>query len=423
MIHQNENSRGRRFFRWTCPEFACQDCLDLLCQEGFRFSRVPEVPGAWVELEGPFALGGSLANYLGLMYIQDLASMLPALLLNPCRGSRVLDMCASPGGKTAQLSEMSGESGLVIANEPNSRRYETLRANVTRLNLVNVAITGYEGQDLPAKDILFDYILVDAPCSGWGTADKHPEVLKIWTEERTGPLTELQKKLLISASDLLAPGGTLVYSTCTTNEQENRKQVEQILERSDLIASQRAENMHRELALQGLHPAGEGMLNFDGREMGAQSFFMAALEKPGRMKQITDMNASPPRNWEPVDPGVLRIGEKPRYAGFYVFRDRMFVLPHKVLPYVRQGLKVRGYYAGKRTRSKYLLSPRLRVFGDQDSEKGYRVHTVQEVRRIISGQSIYPSQCAEVAQIGFYWKELFLGRLKLSRGRAFWSEK
>ena len=423
MNHQNENIRGRRFFRWTCQEFEHEDCNELLREEGFRFNRVPQVPGAWFEHEGPFALGGSLANYFGLMYIQDLASMLPALLLNPCEGSRVLDMCASPGGKTAQLSEMSGKTGLVVANEPNSRRNETLRANVNRLNLVNVAITGYEGQVLPGKDIFFDYILVDAPCSGWGTVDKHPEVLKMWTDEKTGPLIELQKRLLISASELLSPGGTLVYSTCTTNEQENRKQVEMILDRSDLITSQRAEKLRRDLALPGLRQAGEGMLNFDGRKMGAQSFFMAALEKPGKIEQATDIDLSPPHNWEPVDPGVFRIGEKPRHAGFYVFRDRVFVLQHEVLPYARQGLKVRGYYAGKRTGRKFLLSPRLRVFGDKNPEKGYRVDSVHEARGIVSGQSIYPPGSTEAEQTGFYFRDLLLGWLKAVRGRVFWSEK
>ncbi|HCF04809.1 MAG TPA: RNA methyltransferase, partial [Desulfomicrobiaceae bacterium] len=161
-------------------------------------------------------MGRSLAARLGLIYIQDISSMVPPLVLAPHPGDVVLDLCASPGSKTGMLAEAVGLWGMVVANEPNPRRLATLRANMRQIGAVEVVTTSFARFPRLPSAQGFPRILVDAPCSGWGTAHKHPEVLRLWRDDKTQTLESLQRALLARAAEILAPGGVLVYSTCTT---------------------------------------------------------------------------------------------------------------------------------------------------------------------------------------------------------------
>lgn len=126
-------------------------------------------------LAEPFPLGGSLAATWGFLYIQDRSSMLPPLALAPERGACVLDCCASPGSKTGFLAQLVGPEGLVLGNEPAKPRLATLRRNLAALNLFQTVTCSWPGERLPMSDASWDRILLDPPCSGWGTTDKHPQ--------------------------------------------------------------------------------------------------------------------------------------------------------------------------------------------------------------------------------------------------------
>ena len=117
--------------------------------------------------------------------------MLPPLALGPQPGARVLDMCASPGSKTGLLAQLTGPHGLVLGNEPNSSRLATLRRNLQQLNLLQTVTCCCPGEQLPLPDASWDLILLDPPCSGWGTTDRHPSVLKLWNvpHQRTQPVS------------------------------------------------------------------------------------------------------------------------------------------------------------------------------------------------------------------------------------------
>jgi len=196
----------------------------LLAAQGFAFEPEPFFAAARRLTAEPFPLGSSIAATFGLIYIQDRSSMLPPVLLGAREGDVCLDMCASPGGKTGILAGLAGNAGFVLAAEASRERLATLRQNLRRMGAVNAATIGVESQHLAVSPGVFDAILLDPPCSGWGTVDKNPRVLEVWTPEKAETLVRLQRLLLARAAELLKPGGRLMYSTCTTNVRENEEQ-------------------------------------------------------------------------------------------------------------------------------------------------------------------------------------------------------
>ena len=220
-----KNSPAMRSFRLVCTREQIPLVEDLLGAQGFRFESEPFSPVARRLTHEPLPLGSSLAAMFGYIYIQDRSSMLPPLMLNPPPGAAVLDMCASPGSKTGFLGQLVGRTGFALGNEPSKARLATLRRNLQLLNLFCCCTCSYPGEKLPLRAASWDRIQLDPPCSGWGTAEKNPQVLQLWQGDKVKPLIALQRRLLAEAARLLAPGGCLVYSTCTTNTEENEEQL------------------------------------------------------------------------------------------------------------------------------------------------------------------------------------------------------
>jgi 16S rRNA (cytosine967-C5)-methyltransferase len=161
----------------------------------------------------------------GAWWVQDAAAALPARLLEPRPGERIADLCAAPGGKTAQLA-VAGAS--VLAVDRSAKRLKRLEENLGRLGLSAetraIDAAAFEGE-------AFDAILLDAPCSATGTIRRHPDVA--WTKgpEDVQKLADLQRRLLDAAARLLRPGGRLVYCTCSLEPEEGERQAEAFLER------------------------------------------------------------------------------------------------------------------------------------------------------------------------------------------------
>ncbi len=174
----------------------------------------------------------TLEHWLGLFYLQERVQAAPVLALDPQPEEQVLDLCAAPGGKTVDIAIRMRNTGSILANEPNGRRQQALLTNVNRLGLWNVTATEYRGQDFPGP-AAFDRILVDAPCSAEGTLRKHASLRDGAAPAAIARLARLQRMLLLRAFDLLAPRGTLVYSTCTFAPEENEAVVSHLLERRD----------------------------------------------------------------------------------------------------------------------------------------------------------------------------------------------
>lgn len=178
------------------------------------------------------AIGKTLQHFTGSLYIQSLSSMLPVLALQPEPGDKVLDLCAAPGSKTTYLSEQMGNSGVIVANEISSSRSKKLSANVTRMGCQNVILTQTDGVALSSfYGQEFDRVLLDAPCSSEGYGRRDPRFYdQMWSEHKVFEAAKLQRKLIESAFKMLAPGGTLLYSTCTTAPEENELVVQHLLD-------------------------------------------------------------------------------------------------------------------------------------------------------------------------------------------------
>ena len=193
--------------------------------------EIKEIPGVYLIHTGKKDITASAQFKEGMFYIQNLSSLIPVLALNPTASDTILDMCAAPGGKTFNICNMSLNKADVYVNEANRVRVQGLKEVITMFNLNIKDIYTVPAQGLyHVLNNKFTKILIDAPCSSEGLINLSDEkTLKYWNQKKVKQLRNLQKKIIASAYKLLAPGGTLVYSTCTYSPEENEVVVNYIL--------------------------------------------------------------------------------------------------------------------------------------------------------------------------------------------------
>lgn len=225
-----------------------------------------------------FSLGNSLPFFKGdflkkgTAYVQNRASMIPALILEPKAGDHVLDMCAAPGSKTTQMAAMMGNEGTVTAWDLYPHKIRIIEDNCRRLGITCVKAAVQDSTaDVPAAHGQYDKVLLDAPCSGLGVIGRKMEIRWRRTEQDLSIFPPLQRNLLNRAADYVKRGGCLVYSTCTLAAEENEENVRWFL----------AAHPDFELvpfALPGL--SGEnGMLTLWPDVHGSDGFFAAELRR------------------------------------------------------------------------------------------------------------------------------------------------
>jgi NOL1/NOP2/sun family putative RNA methylase len=191
------------------------------CKEGF-----------WIEHKKDERrdVGNLIEHALGHFYVQEPASMIPPVVLNPKAGERVLDMCAAPGSKATQIAAMMKNKGVLVANDYKGVRLAALGINMQRMGATNSVITLMDAFRIKGK---FDRILLDAPCSGTGTIRKSLKTLEIWNAGMVKRLARQQQSMLRHAFSLLRPGGTMVYSTCSIDPAENEGVVDSLLKEQE----------------------------------------------------------------------------------------------------------------------------------------------------------------------------------------------
>ncbi len=416
---------SRRSFRFSCLQEEIPVAEEMLRLQGFFFEPDPFFSPARRLLSGPGPLGNSLAGFFGLIYIQDRASMLPPLALDPHGGASVLDMCSSPGSKTSQLAWLVGPHGLVLGNEPSPIRLANLRRNLHTMGLMQTVTCCRSGESLPLPDASWDYIQLDPPCSGWGTVEKNPKVMEIWKDDKVAPLVRLQKDLLREAERLLRPGGVVVYSTCTTDVEENEKQVLFACEELGLVLEPLGD-------LPGFEfqpPAGcEGVWCLNPKPGDTQGFFVARLRKPGKAEGPVPYTETPVQAEVVSESRLREQGVDPRHiqAEIGMFGGSLHALPVQALATLPESLHWQGLYVGKTGKNGDIrLSPRIRLEGpgahvDLEGPAGLKL-----IAGLLQGQSLpAPDSVPAGARTALLrWNGLPLGRLNVKNKRLIWSER
>ena len=195
---------------------------------GYRCRELPWYHGAF-RVDGLEKPGRTLEYHLGIYHVQEEVSLVPAVAMEPQPKERVLDLCAAPGGKTAQVAVMMALSGTLVANDVRSDRLRALRGNAERLGLLNVVVTANDGVRFPLGAGPFDRILLDVPCSCEGNVRRAPSAAFPDQGSFLTGRSGLQATLLGRAWKLLRPGGTLVYATCTFAPEENEMVLDHVL--------------------------------------------------------------------------------------------------------------------------------------------------------------------------------------------------
>ena len=203
---------------------------ERLEKRGIKVTEVDSLPGA-LGIEGYDYLAGLPEFQEGLFQVQDLSSMLAVEAAGVKKGDYCIDVCAAPGGKTVYMAEKAGADGYVDARDLTEYKAELIRENCRRLGLSN---TGVSVKDACVKDEASvgkaDVVLADLPCSGLGVIGKKTDIRYRMSQEQQGELAKLQREILDTVQSYVKPGGTLLYSTCTINPEENEENAEWFLE-------------------------------------------------------------------------------------------------------------------------------------------------------------------------------------------------
>lgn len=259
-------------FRKTFPQKL--EALSF-CDDGFLLS----------DAEG---IGRRPEHHAGAIYLQDPGAMSTLNAVKLSHGWRCADLCAAPGGKSSQISSAIGDDGFLLANEYVPKRAKILVGNIERLGLKNTVVTSKDTEELAALyPESFDFVLADVPCSGEGMFRKNELAVSEWSEENVMKCALRGSRILDAAAKMTAPGGLLLYSTCTFSLEENEGQVAAFLSRHPEFSVTPAEERVRRVTLPGIDTDGthfpgveECRRYYPHRAPGEGQFF-ALLQKAG----------------------------------------------------------------------------------------------------------------------------------------------
>lgn len=252
-----------------------KDVLSRLEHKGYSFQRIPWYKfGYWFEGE---AIGNTLEHFLGYIYVQEAVSMVPPLVLEPKEDDCVLDVCAAPGSKTTQVSEIMQNRGIIVANDNDYTRLKALKANLERLGCMNIIVTYMNGLEFSRFKETFDKILLDAPCSSEGAVRKNWNILSAWNLKMIRRLSNIQKQLISACIKALKPDGVLVYSTCTLSPEENEDVVEYALRHFDVKLEKIKINGLK--TREGLTESTKPCIRIWPQDNNTEGFFIAKLVK------------------------------------------------------------------------------------------------------------------------------------------------
>ena len=216
-----------RAFRVNPIKISAERLLPLL---PFSASSLSFPAGAY-RVESDEKVGHLPAHHAGTFYMQDPSAMSAIAAADIPRNAKVLDLCAAPGGKSTQIASLLDDGGVLVSNEYVSARCRILQGNLERMGVRNAIVTNLDAASLAAfYGAVFDFVVVDAPCSGEGMFRKYEVAPEEWSEENVLLCAARQKEILRHAARCVRPGGKLLYSTCTFSQEENEANVDWLLD-------------------------------------------------------------------------------------------------------------------------------------------------------------------------------------------------
>ncbi len=360
--------------------------------------KIPYAPSAYTVLSCGEGLGSTPEHHSGMIYFQDAGAMAPVCALPDLPdGARVLDMCASPGGKSGQLASLLSDGGSLLSNEMVPKRARVLVSNLERLGVTNAAVTSLDSARLAeAYPEFFDAVVIDAPCSGEGMFRKGDEAIECWSIENIDACARRQREILKNGAATVARGGYLLYSTCTYAPEENELQVAAFLDTHPDFSLVRCENKALLDATQaGIHLKDTDYdltlcrRNYPHRSNGEGQFF-ALMKRSGERGEVSvrDNTAALTKQEEAAVLSFLKehLTEIPR--GRLVKQQSVISLVMHSIPLPKNGVFMPGVAIGE------LRSGRLVPHHQFFSALGHLFRTkhelgsYEEARRYMHGEEL-----------------------------------
>lgn len=286
--------------------------------------------------------------FAGLYYIQEPSAMLPAVILNPSETDIVLDLCAAPGGKTMQLAAMMKNHGLLIANDISTNRIRGLMRNAELMGLRNLVILN-EKQDKISLALRgkVDKLLIDAPCSGEGMFKKHEDAISAYEDYDVQACVTMQKAILDDILNVLNETGEMVYSTCTFNRHENEEMI-------DYARQVKAMTL---LPIEKEHGFKEGInmpevARIYPHYVKGEGHFAAKLKLDGE-KQVIKVDESVLEPPEVLKQFMKDYLKEPLKGHFKVVKDKVFLLPEKMVSLNHVKVVKTGWYIGDLKKNRF----------------------------------------------------------------------
>ena len=344
-----------------------------------NIKKHPIVPYAYIFDKDEYQLGKTIYHELGCFYIQEPSAILVSYLLNPNEKDTVLDLCAAPGGKTIGASLLMHNKGLIISNDLARDRCFILQENIQRMGRGNVVITNNDFSLIYQHyQNYFTKIILDAPCSGSGMFRKEGKMVDDWSLNKVFKYAMTQSSLIDIAYEMLAPGGTLVYSTCSYSYEEDEMVIKHLLERTDAVIESIPMNNHYYQSKDKL-----GIHLFPSLFSG-EGHYICLIKKPGelkyRKKEIT-------HNKQFIVPSQIKEFDIKNFNNVLIGLSISFV--YKKLNIIQYGLKIGEVYS-KGINYDYHLAHYITSYDNEieinenDARKylnGEEIHSLPELKR------------------------------------------
>ena len=340
-------------------------------------------------------------HHAGVYYVQEpsAASVAPLLEIKP--GMKVLDLCAAPGGKTSQLAAALKGRGLLVANEYVSQRAEILKSNLERMGVPNAVILNEDTARIAAAlPGYFDRVLVDAPCSGEGMFRKEPQAMAQHNQGLVEQCAALGREILEAAAACLAPGGILVYSTCTFAPQEDEGQVAAFLDRHPeftLLPIEETFDSHGEENRTGGLPLDCRGVRRIWPCQGGEGHFMARLRKNGGEAYASPKakKQRPPRPAEPWKDFASALFPDLAKAPVRLLGDLVLLPPPELPPLEKLHILRSGVAAGRLVKNRFEPSHHLMmVYGPQCANRENLALGEERLAAWLRGEEIPAEQAA-----------------------------